>query len=1465
MMRWSFWSVAVVLFLLLGLAMLFLYPSVQTWLAHELGDRLSREYGITVRIERVELRPFGPNRLKGVFVSDLRGDTLIAAADLRIAGLRFRPRARRIEARSLELRHARFALRTDNGGTTSNLTKLLSLLATGDSTASAEAWDIHCKVFTVDDLHFTFHNGNVEQIPNGVDFDHVVVTRASIAGRDLKVEGDSIGVLLERVSLKERSGLDLLELSGTAGVSPRGIRLADLHLRTPGSDLRGQLELRTESWADFDEFTERVNMRLDLDSSKLQFADVALFAPELHGVDLPIRVRGKFRGTVNELKGRNVDIGFGQRSVFRGSADLSGLPDIDNTFMVVEVEELRTDAVDLEGLPSPPFAKKGRLALPEEVHRLGALSFTGNFTGFISSFTAYGRAGTAAGMVRTDMSYSRDTTTHLFQLAGRLATDGLDMGRIIGSGTLGPMACDVRVNASGRSTTSLKADLEGEVPLFTFNDRSITNIVLNGRLERNLFNGELACHDPKLDLDFKGLADLQGKWPRVDFDADVRHADLRALGLLGGEGYNSLNVRVAATGELAPDSLKGTLRLRDISYCDKAVELALGDLVLSSDIRGGEPVLELNSTVADATVNGTFLPTRLPDALRSVVFSVFPSLSQEVTYAQEEQHFEFDLRVKRAQPLLDLFLPGLVVDPGTHVAGRFDSRVFDLSLEADIPFIRYGALSGDSVRVILDKTLDVLAFSFKSARQTLSDSTYLSGIGLSGKAYQDEFDITAGWAGSTGGTEGQLNLVGQVLGMRSVEADLMPSRLYFGRGLWSNTEVAHLRVDSSTVQVDSLRLWNDGQFVMLNGAVSLDPSKALDFQVRDLRLENATRFFEGPKISGIMSGQGKAFDLYRAPILSSDLTIDSLAIDERRLGEMHVTAGWNESQRHIDVAGTLHRADLKALDFKGKVSPGQEQELEVQLRFDEFDLTFIEPYLPSALGQVSGRITGDVDITGTLSEPLMNGSVMLENAGLKINYLNTRYTFTHRVDIRPTMFAMDFVDIHDEEGNTATAVATIVHHGFKDWNFDVSVDMDKLLVMNTTVSQNELYYGKAYGSGRVQLGGFSDNMELTVDARSEPGTDIHFPLGGSMEVGNISYVRFLNNGLAGDTATAAVDLSGIRLDMDIEVTPDARFELIFDPTVGDVLSGRGKGNLEMTVTPSGEFSMKGDVEVMGGDYLFTLRNLVNKRFVVDPGGHVTWYGDPFDAILSLNAVYKLRTALYDVMLEKSEAYKKRVPVEVVMQLKDKLLNPDITFEVRLPSVDEGVRTQVNSVLSNPDEMNKQVFSLIVMNKFTPPSTIASASGGSGNFAQTTGSELLSNQVSNWLNRISNDFDLGVNYRPGNEITQDELEVAVSTQLFNERLQLSTNVGYQTAAAQGQQNALVGDFAVEYLLSDAGKLRLKAFSTSNDRNLNQVDQAPTTQGVGLGYREEFDTIGEFWRKLTAVFRKEEEVMQEPAAP
>lgn len=1449
-MRWFGVAVLTLLVLMLVGGGLLLIPAVQTAVASRLAAMVSERTGAEVRIGRVAVTLDGSVLLSDVYVGDLPGDTLFLLPELKVRGLRVHPRAHVVKLDALELSGARFRLATASGDPHSNLTNLLEKLASADSTESGAEWTIRCAHFLIDSLHFSFHDDNSPVRPFGVDFKHIDIPDAHVEGRSLSVVGDSIFALIDPMSLTERSGLRIDRLAGSTSVSGSGISIDELDLRTPRSRIDGRLVMEAESWRSFNEFTTSVPLRFDLAPSTLDMADIAWFAHELEGIRFPLEIEGKVRGTIVDLKGRGLRIKFGESSTFSGSAELSGLPDMDATFMLIDVDELHTTVEELQRMPIPPFTSQQRLQLPAELASMGRIDLSGRFTGFLRAFTADGSAATALGDLRAYMSYERDTVSGKALIGGRLATTRFNIGPIVGSRMVGPVTANVRVKAIGRTLRTMAVDLDGEIPLFTINGQPITGIVADGRLERNLFNGTLRTDDENLQLRFKGLADLRGRWPKVDFTADLQHADLKALGFSKAPGYNALNLQLSANGRLSPDSLQGQLFVRGISYCANGKEYEFGDIALVSDREGGENVLRLDASFAEAEVVGAFLPTRLPQALAHVIYSVFPALGDQVIYKQEPQDFRFRVLTRETADLLGLFVPTLAIAPDAEFKGWFNTRTFDLGFSALLPQARYGGIRIDSLQIVADKTLDLLAFGARSTRQQVNDSVWFGGTAITGKAYQDELELGIGWDTSSEGANGDLDLLGEVHGMRSLSLDLLPSRLFFGRGTWANQRPAHIRIDSSTVAIDSLVLRNGPQRIAFDGVIARDPARSLAFELDAVDLLNLEPLLNGPVLHGTVSGDGRLFDLYDTPYVVSYICGDSLRVREVPVGDIRFAASWLEGRGALDLNGTLTRGPIKALDFTGRMAVKDGNELDMLLLMDRFDLSLVNPYLPGGISGIGGLVTGNIALTGTLSDPRLEGRVDLDDATLRIDYLNTRYTFSSAVDIAPDMFTIDLVRVRDEEGHIARMGATVIHERLARWNYNIWGTMENLLVMNTTSAMNDLYYGKAYGTGDIEVSGSSGSLEITVDATTGPGTTIHLPVGGSTEVSPISFVRFgaLDSLLEEDD----VDLTGVRLDMDINVTPDAYFELIFDPTVGDIMSGRGNGHIEMGITPAGAFSMTGQVEVTEGDYLFTLRNIVNKRFEVQPGGRIVWYGDPFDAQLDLEAVYKVRASLYDIVppTERTEAYRKRVPVDVVMRLRDKLMNPEISFQVRVPTVDENVKAQVNSVLSTDQEMNRQVFALIVLNKFLEPPAYAGsdAATGTGNVASTTTSELLSNQVSNWLSGLSNDFDLGFNYRPGDNITQDELELMVSTQLFNERLLLTTNVGVQYGARNtAATDNIIGDFQLEYLMTDDGRFRLKAFSVTNDRNLNQADQAPTTQGGGIVYRREFNRLGDLFKK------------------
>ena len=1440
------------LFILLIIFLLLLRtPWFQTYAAGEAAKYFSSELGTDIRIGKVHVRSFQDAEFEHVYVEDLHGDTLFFIQELFVEGLIWDKEQKLLHINKVALSGLRNRIVQYAGAEKTDLAILLARLERDSN--KKKKFSLRVKHFEIREHHFSFDDLNERFTQKGIDFNHLKVHQSVLVGDSLSLVGDSLHTSLDSLVFIDRSGFEVKELSGRVDVTPRLIAADHLKLRLKDSQLYGKLSMAQESFKDMKQFEELVYIRSELEGSHLHFSDIAFFAPRIALGELGLDVDGSFRGTVNDLKGRDIIIKAGDRTYLKGDIDMVGLPDIQNTFMIVDVEEFNSDRADILSLGIPQIEQNPNITVSLPLDRLGKIGFRGNFTGFINAFTAYGDFTTDLGPLTTDMTFKRDRVSGYSVFDGKLRSSGFQVWKAMrGGNDQGLLACELDLDIQGNDLRDFKAALNGDISRLDVKGRTYSNMEVNGTLEQDVFNGNLVSNDDDLQFEFDGLADFRGEYPQVDFSAFVFHADLQQLGLGNLPEGTSLSVRISAEGLLAPDSLNGTIDMRDILYCEGEKEYNFGNALLTSKKEDGEPLIELKSTVADVRLAGNAIFREIPLVAQQALFSVFPSLDDGRIVSFRNQDISALIKFKETDAILRLFIPDLKIANESQLQFELDSKSLYLDAQFHSQAISYKQTTLSNVDCSISKTLDVIAFYGHADGSARNDTTFISDVEIRGKAYQDDIDLDIGWAGSSGKSNGNMAVLASIESAKKGTLKFLPSEMFFGRGVWEIRDTSLVYVDSTTFRFDEFNIWNADQLVRMNGVLSKDSTDQLEFEMERVAIENLSLFVKGPAWSGTLNGKGTIKDVYGQAILYTSAQIDSLVIGSDLIGDLDLQGDWNDRRKRIDMAGTVMREEIRSIDFSGWYRPEDNNAISLKLDANKFELGFINAYIPAGLSDIEGQLSGNIYVDGSLNDPLLNGQAQLAEAKIKVDVLNVTYQFNTLVDIYPDMFRADQFLVHDGNGNSGRANVSLIHKALKDFNYDVFVEVDSMMCLNTTAAQNEPFYGRVFGTGNISVSGYGKFIDVEVDARTEKGTHIIFPLGDGEEITSFDFIEFVHADSSVVTSSNVTEVLGVTMNMDVKVTPDAFVELIFDPTVGDIMSGRGVGDLSIELLPSGELSMYGGVDVLEGDYLFTLRNLINKRFTVDQGGRVSWYGDPYNAKLDLNAVYKLRAPLHDILFDPDDAFKRRIPVEVVMNLEQQILDPDISFEVRLPSVDENIRTQVSSILSTEQELNRQVFSLMVLNKFSAP---ASGAFESQVFAGTTGSELLSNQVSNWLSGISDDLDLGVNYRPGDAVTQRELELAVSTQLFSERLLLNTNVGLQYGDRSGAQtNSLIGDFQLEYLLTDDGKLRLEVFSQSNDKNLNQIDQANTTQGAGIGFREDFNSWSQLWRSIKGLFKK-----------
>jgi hypothetical protein len=619
---------------------------------------------------------------------------------------------------------------------------------------------------------------------------------------------------------------------------------------------------------------------------------------------------------------------------------------------------------------------------------------------------------------------------------------------------------------------------------------------------------------------------------------------------------------------------------------------------------------------------------------------------------------------------------------------------------------------------------------------------------------------------------------------------------------------------------------------------------------------------------GIINGTIRVSNVYKNLLLAGDIFVQKFSVLGSEFGDISINSDLDNVKKIINIKASNNLNSVKMFDIYGMYDPASHK-IDLTAKATKLPVTFLNPLLKAFASEITGTASGKVTMTGKTDNFVFLGAVLAENASMKINYLQTKYLINDSVRFDKKGIKFNNVRITDVKGNTATLTGSVNHKNFHDYVADITITINSssFQVLNTLPKDNPLFYGTAFASGVAKIKSDQNGLAFDVSAKTGKNSKLYIPLSKGLSVSEYTYISFndsnkdsLNTDKPVNTPAKQVPMD---LNMNLEVTPEAEVQIIFDSKVGDVMKGHGSSeNLNVTLNKKGDFGIYGDYNITDGDYTFTLGNFLNKTFSVEDGGKIMFNGNLKDAEIDLKASYlKLKTSLAAILPEDEPGqYAERIHVEPQLSLSGKLFNPVVVFDIYLPDADEQTRTKLKNAISTQEELTRQVFALLLINNFVSndASSLASNTSGTSAMASTT-FETLSNQLSNWLSLLSKNFDIGFNIRSGsNALSPQEAEVALSTQLLNNKIVLNGNFDVRgaTGASVNNTTQLTGDFDAEMKLTQ--NLRLKVFNRYNDTYLGNGLISPYTQGIGIFYRQDFNKFSDlFKKKAKADMKKEDE--------
>lgn len=1487
----------VVLFLLIATCLVLIrIPAVQTRLTQYFAEIISERTGFSTTVDEVSIEWFDTMALWGIQVRDQKDSLLmeVEEVDLKFSRQILR-NPRNIVLGEALLRGPKLYTVALPGEIVTiaqwvEAIKALSKEPTSEKTR--EAFQLRVEQIRLVDGEFGFRNYNRDSVP-GFNYNHFILKEISATIPDFSVHQDTLRITLQGFHAKDQgTGLEVKESDLQFQFSPTFLKFSDMTLRVGESVIRDSIIFQFDNPTDMSDWVEKVDMTLALRNSILSTQDLAHFAPIFAPYRDKITISGQFQGTVNRFDFKQFVFAFGSTSLLNGDLSMTGAPSWEETFITLDLSAAQIAATDLrQYVPEKAYPK---------LQEVGRVRCNAQFFGFIHDFVANGSFRSSIGNLNTDINLKLDEETNS-TYSGRLALEDFALGRLFDIKQLGKVSMDGTVEGQGFTRNSANLHLNANISKVGLLDYIYTNIITDADLAAETFEGSVAIEDPNLQFAMEGTIDIREKNPRVNAIGVLDTCFLANLGWLEQESFIRTEFELNAKG-LSLDSITGYGGFKDLYLEYQGRSHLVDSLTLYSRRFEKERSLQLLSDRLEIEAVGEFdLSPVIQDAKR-LVYEYQLNFSNnkdsiDAYYAELDQNapspysFDYSVSAFNVNPFINLFFPELYVAEGTEFSGSFrggDTYILNLLGEPDS--LAFGEYS-------LGKSLIDINTSKSFNNSNVLSSTILESetITFPGFATSQKFFFESIWFNQTidfrGGIEqassqslaeleGQIQLLPEETQISLIRSDLMALDK-----AWHLSEGSMIHISRKEISVDHLQISQGHQRIAVNGTLSDSLQKFLTVEIDSFRLENLNPLLKEP-ITGELSGRAKISNPFKNLLVETNLGVDGLHISDFLVGNLEIASKFDSENRRLDVNSDLFRDGQRAIYLYGAYFPEDNRRLDMVATFNQANLSVAEPFFDATFSNIQGYADGTFRIKGTTDYPLLEGTGTVEGGHLKVNYLNTEYDFSGEIAFTENEIGFRNLTVHDENNQLATLDGGIFHDGFRDFVFNLYGDFSRFQVLKTTAQINDYYYGTGVLTGNVEFLGSVQNLIISGKAKTERGTRFYIPIDNSTTAEQAEFIRFVNlsdtsqNTAIGLDAAKALDLSDINLDFDLDVTPDAYVELIFDIKSGDIIRGRGRGDIELDIDSEGTFNMFGDLVIESGGYNFTLYNLINKEFEVISGSTISWVGDPYKAQMNLSAKYTQLASIQPLVVgygladtaqtNSARELSRKYPAQALLYLQGDLLSPNIDFGVdvedfpstiNVTSTDAPFTIDVESAIiafkeairADEQELKRQVFSLIILKRFSEPQSFDI---GATDALGSSVSELLSNQLSYWITQVDENLEIDVDINNLSPEALNTFQLRLSYSFLDGRLRVTRDGNILNEDENGKVGSdiltLIGDFTVEYLLTPDGKFRVKMYSRNANNgpgNLGSFFGNYTTTGVSLMHTQSFNNIRELfdWAK------------------
>lgn len=1416
-------------------------PRVQTSITAKVISTLEDSFDADIELESVHFKPVNTLLVKGLSIVDIKPctdgarDTLLYAGSI---GIRFSissllsPLHDDVIIKEVKLKDTQFNFVIEGGEWDNNLKRMFKLIKKEDKTPMREADILTIHNIIAENLSFSMQNFNVgkKSLPaNAIDWADMGVDEINLRAREFTISHGLFSAMVDHLEFKERTGWTVKELKCSTVTGKGRALISGVELYDGVTDAKFDFSM-TGSSEDFSDFVNKVVLDARIRKGKFSLEMLSRFIPPLAptpGVCLD--ANGHVYGPVRDLTAKDFVMKVERSSVAMTlNGKVTGLPDVNAMNIEAKLDPIRFKLTDLCALVNA-IAPRARMDA-------GKLAGTGLFTAVASAKGTLRKLNAELKLDQDQKDYDAGLAVHAENLIGggrksfkgSINADNLNLKALLGNEKLGFTTASATFDvALPFKDTPIDARIDSlRIDNFYYNGYTYNDIAGSLYLQDKDLTADIQSRDKAADADITVWSD------KYSYNGAIilRNADLNATNF-DSRGTSAISLNAYGRLDKNLDRLQGNANLSSIELVNDKGRHEVADITLSAtEADGGYDVL-LESDMAHATFNGN------------------------------SEDFRAELESYDTSALLTYLMPGLYVENGTHLQISKDSCDF-VAGTVNSGRIARGRDYVKDVEMQISGKLDSLKASLSSTQ------IYLLGFSLNNNVLevsrQDSL-FTFDYAFDNTGMDVEKELghgnvtLGMVVGQdRSLHFDMKPSEINLNGRDWQLPE-SSARVKGREIDVKDFLIRSGDHWISVNGGTSLTEDRTLEAVLHNMDLGTLNRFtdkdmnYRGTINSTcrLYSPLGEDF-----PLLETETFAEGLGIGTTELGNLEVKSVADSDGKSFNALITEDINGHRALKGDIVYRP-YERNIDAGMKFNGFPVGFVKNILPTVFSDVDGKLSGSVSIKGPMDNiELSSKGTRLDDGLLQIAFTGVPYRVEGPFRLDGDGVNLDGIKISDGLKGRGTMKGGITWDRFKNAGMDLSIDVDNMKGLGKGAGAAAgPVYGNVFASGNVGINGPFNGLTLSTDIRTVGNSDLHIVISGSAQATKGTLLTFVSPEKEQEDPYLALLRNFDEQEQNSRSNFSIKMHAVADPTMSvslDLgsqgfaagLTGRGNGDIELSLdTEPSEFGITGNYVLTEGQFDVNASNLVHRNFSIADGSSIKFGGDVMQSSVNLDATYQTKASIEALIADKNAVANRRT-VNCGIHIQNKLTNPDIKFSIDIPDLSPSAKSQVDAALSTDDKVQRQFLSLLLSGNFLPDEQSGIVNNNSLLFSNV--SEIMANQVNSIFTRLDIPLDLGLNYQPSDDGTRSLFDVALSTQLFNNRVLIGGTFGNrQNISSSGQ--TIFGDLDIQYKVVRSGSLRLNLFSHAADKYTNSLDDSQKN-GVGITWQQEFDRLPEWIKNL-----------------